>query len=96
MLKTERADDTLQRFDLGYIPRKYHMVFLYFLRLNPHVHALHARNISLKADVVRQLLQDFKNLKEFTLQFFNKTDKRKEASTLVQSVLKNWFQVEYI
>jgi hypothetical protein len=53
MMKTERADDVLQRFDLGYIPRKYHMIFLYFLRLNPHIHALHARNVSLKADVVR-------------------------------------------
>ena len=70
MVKSEDSEDCLRRFDLGYIPKKYHMVFLYFLRLNTNVHALHARDVCLKADVVRQVLTDFKNLKEFTLTFY--------------------------
>ena len=53
-LKSE--GDILSRFDLGYIPKKYHMIFLYFLRLNPSIQALHARDVCLKADVVRQVL----------------------------------------
>ena len=98
MVKSEdgRGDsDVLKRFDLGYIGRKYHMIFLYFLRLNQHIHALHARDVCLKTDVVRQVLQDFKNLNEFTLSFYQKPDKRKEASSLVQSILQNWHKLEY-
>lgn len=59
----------LTRFDLGFVPKKLHMVFLFFLRLNQHINALHAKNINLKADVIRYLLKDFINLKEFTLSF---------------------------
>lgn len=80
MVKSECSKEVLTRFDLGYVPKKYHMIFLYFLRLNQQIYALHARDICLKADIVRQVLSDFQNLKEFTLSFFNKRDKRKEAS----------------
>ena len=59
----------LGKFDLGYIPQKLHMIFLFFLRLNSHVKSLHARNINLKADVIRYLMKDFVNLREFTLSF---------------------------
>ena len=59
----------LGKFDLGYIPQKLHMIFLFFLRINRHVRSLHARNINLKADVIRYLMKDFVNLKEFTLSF---------------------------
>jgi len=45
------------------------MIFLFFLRMNRHVKALHARNINLKSDVIRYLLKDFTNLQEFTLSF---------------------------
>ncbi len=59
----------LGKFDLGYIPQKLHMIFLFFLRMNRHVKSLHARNINLKADVIRYLMKDFVNLREFTLSF---------------------------
>jgi len=45
------------------------MIFLFFLRMNTHVRSLHARNINLKADVIRYLMKDFVGLKEFTLSF---------------------------
>ena len=45
------------------------MIFLFFLRMNTHVRSLHARNINLKSDVIRYLMQDFINLREFTLSF---------------------------
>ena len=45
------------------------MIFLFFLRMNKHVRALHARNINLKSDVIRYLLTDFVDLREFTLSF---------------------------
>jgi hypothetical protein len=45
------------------------MVFLFFLRMNQNINALHAKNINLKADVIRYLLKDFVNLREFTLTF---------------------------
>jgi len=96
MLKSENEDDVLRRFDLGYIPRKYHMVFLYFLRMNSNINALHCRNMCLKADIVRQLLSDFKNLREFTLSFEYKRDKRKEASGLIKTILLNWNHIEYL
>lgn len=59
----------MTKFDLGYVPKKMHMIFLYFLRMNHNITALHAKNINLKADVIRYLLKDFVNLKEFTLSF---------------------------
>ena len=59
----------MTKFDLGYVPKKMHMIFLYFLRMNQNITALHAKNINLKADVIRYLLKDFVNLKEFTLSF---------------------------
>ena len=37
--------------------------------MNKHIKALHCRNINLKSDVIRYLLTDFVNLKEFTLSF---------------------------
>ena len=70
MIKQEHEEgDFLGKFDLGYVPQKLHMIFLFFLRLNPSMRSLHARNINLKADVIRYLMKDFVNLKEFTLSF---------------------------
>ena len=45
------------------------MIFLFFLRTNKHIKSLHARNINLKSDVIRILMKDFVNLREFTLSF---------------------------
>jgi hypothetical protein len=70
MLKSEDEDGSyLGKFDLGYIPQKLHMIFLFFLRMNPNIRSLHARNINLKSDVIRYLMKDFINLREFTLSF---------------------------
>lgn len=71
MMKSESEDDgtTLGKFDLGYIPAKLHMIFLYFLRMNSSMRSLHARNINLKSDVIKYLMKDFTNLREFTLSF---------------------------
>ena len=70
MVKNEDEDcGYLGKFDLGYIPQKLHMIFLFFLRMNPNMRSLHARNINLKADVIRYLMKDFVNLREFTLSF---------------------------
>ena len=70
MIKDEEMKgDFLERFDLGVVPKKLHMVLLFFLRMNQHITALHAKNINLKADIIRYLLKDFVNLKEFTLSF---------------------------
>jgi hypothetical protein len=70
MVKAEYEDGSvLGKFDLGYIPAKLHMVFLYFLRMNHNMRSLHARNINLKSDVIKYLMKDFTNLREFTLSF---------------------------
>jgi hypothetical protein len=37
--------------------------------MNPNIRSLHARNINLKSDVIRYLMKDFTNLREFTLSF---------------------------
>ena len=74
MIKDQQLrGDFLERFDLGYVPKRLHMVFLFFLRMNQHISALHAKNINLKADVIRYLLKDFVNLREFTLSFADGT-----------------------
>ena len=70
MVKSEaNKGQFLEKFDLGCIPQKLHMIFLFFLRMNKYVKSLHARNINLKPDVIRYLLKDFVNLREFTLSF---------------------------
>jgi len=74
MVKDEELKGSyLTRFDLGFVPKKLHMVFLFFLRMNQHITALHAKDINLKADVIKYLLKDFVNLKEFTLSFADGT-----------------------
>jgi hypothetical protein len=74
MVKDEELKESfLTRFDLGFVPKRLHMVCLFLLRMNPHITALHAKNINLKADVIKYLMKDFTNLKEFTLSFANGT-----------------------
>jgi hypothetical protein len=70
MVKDEELKGSfLTRFDLGFVPKKLHMIFLFFLRMNQHISTLSAKNINLKADVIKYLLKDFTNLKEFALSF---------------------------
>jgi hypothetical protein len=59
---------------------KYHSIFLFFLRMNLHVKALHCRGINLKTDLIRTLLKDFTGLKEFTLSFANLDSKKREIA----------------
>jgi hypothetical protein len=65
----ELRESFLTKFDLGFVPKKLHMICLFFLRMNQNITALHCKQVDLKADVIRYLLKDFVNLKEFTLQF---------------------------
>lgn len=68
-VKTQPPEQLMARFDLGYVPRKYHIIFLFFLRLNQQITTLHCSGINIKSDLIQNLLRDFVHLKEFTLSF---------------------------
>lgn len=72
------------------------MIFLYFLRMNQNIKSLHAREINLKADLIRKLLKDFVHLREFTLSFSDLDNKRREIGALITAILNNWSKVNYL
>ncbi|CDW75705.1 UNKNOWN [Stylonychia lemnae] len=96
IVKEEIGSEFINRFDLGYIPKKYHMILLFFLRMNQRISTLHARGVNLKADLIKNLLKDFVNLREFTLSFSESESKKREIGALIQSILNNWQQVEFL
>lgn len=83
-------------FDLGYIPRKYHIIFLFYLRMNRHLTSLQCRGINLKADLIRNLLRDFVHLIEFTLTFSRAETKKRDIGPLSGAVLTQWKEVSVI
>lgn len=77
------SENSLTKFDLGYVPSKLHIIFLYFLRTNKNISALHCREINLKADLIKNLLREFIKVKEFTLSFSEQDSKKRDIGTLI-------------
>jgi|LauGreDrversion4_2_1035121.scaffolds.fasta_scaffold241625_2 hypothetical protein len=89
----EELKEHTESFDLGFIPRKYHIIFLFFLRMNRRIQALHCRGVNLKSDLIKNLLRDFVQLKEFTLAFSRAETKKRDVGPLAVVVLSSWKQL---
>jgi hypothetical protein len=81
------SEETLTKFDLSYIPMKYHAIFLYFLRMNQYIDSLHCRGINLKGDLIKNLIKDFVHLREFSLSFADTSQKKREIGSLIQAIM---------
>ena len=75
---------------------KYHAIFLYFLRMNQYIDSLHCRGINLKGDLIKNLLKDFINLREFSLSFADTSQKKREIGSLIQAIMTQWKQIEFL
>jgi hypothetical protein len=77
-------EEALTKFDLSYVPMKY------------HINSLHCRGINLKGDLIKNLLKDFVNLKEFSLSFANTSSKKRELGSLIQAILNSWKNISFL
>jgi hypothetical protein len=46
--------------------------------------------------LIKNLLKDFSNLKEFTLSFTGIGNKKREIGNLIQAILSSWKRIEFL
>jgi len=89
-------DPFIDKFDLSYVYRRYHLIFLYFLRQNSAIESLIARGVNLKGELIKSSLKDFVNLRELFLSFTTAERKKRELSSLIRQILQNWQQIKFV